>query len=391
MSASPSQTAMVLSGGGAYGAFSIGVMKALFAGRSPATAYEPLIADIFTGTSVGAFNAAMMVAQSHTALIDAAGALENVWLQYVADRPGRCGNGIFRLRGNVSEFLDTGCLARPATMAARIADDGLVIGRYVLERTLNFLASSAPLEERAMELVNIGAFVDSSPYAEMLNSLIREDDIRQSPKRLQIVATNWITGKARNFTNSDFHDGRGIRSIMASTAIPGVFPPERIGEDVYVDGGVVENTPLSSAINAGATNLHVIYLDPSPSVVRLRGEPYTIDTMLRVYFTMLATKLSEDIESARWINAGLDAIANYREEQAISDAAVRDFVRVASQLAGSGGKIYKRIVVHRYFPEKALGSDLGMLDFGLDPIARMIMEGERAALLHDCVVNQCVL
>ncbi len=59
----PVETALVLSGGGAYGAFAIGIMKALYAGASPATNYQPLKADIFTGTSVGAFNAAVMVGQ----------------------------------------------------------------------------------------------------------------------------------------------------------------------------------------------------------------------------------------------------------------------------------------------------------------------------------------
>ncbi|HEY6249475.1 MAG TPA: patatin-like phospholipase family protein [Candidatus Angelobacter sp.] len=390
MSAPASETAMVLSGGGAYGAFAVGIMKALFAGRSPATVYTPLAADIFTGTSVGAFNAAMMVAHGREDLLSAANALENVWLNLVADRPGRCGNGIFRVRGNLAEFIDASCLAQPATMVSRIADDSVALSRYVLERAANFLLSSAPLEERAMALVNVGSFVDSAPYAEMLNTVIHEDAIRDSPKHLRIVSTNWVTGEARSFNNSDFLDGRGIRSIMASTSIPGVFPPERIDEDLYVDGGVVENTPLGPAIDVGATNLHVVYLDPNPGVVRLRGEPYTVDTMLRVYLIMLATKLSEDIETARWINAGLDAIAAYREDQAASDSAIRDFIRVAGQFL-KAGKSYKRLTIHRYFPEKALGNDLGMLNFGIDPIARMITEGERVALLHDCAESNCVI
>lgn len=391
MNAPASETAVVLSGGGAYGAFAVGVMKTLFAGRSPATAYKPLAADIFTGTSVGSFNAAMMVAQGSEDPLRAAMDLENVWLEAVADRPGRCGNGIFRVRGNPADFTDTSCLRDPVTMAARLAGDSLVIGRYILERTANFLASSSPLEDRAMSLVDIGSLVDSAPYAEMLRTFIHEDDIRASPKRLRIISTNWITGKPQLFSNSDFYDGRGISSIMASTAIPGVFPPERIDGDLYVDGGVVQNTPLNPAIEIGATNLHVVYLDPRPSMVRLQGEAYTIDTMLRVYHIMLATKLNEDIETARWINAGLDAIDAYQEDQTVSDTSLRDFVRAAGQLLQANRAKYKRLIVHRYFPQASLGDNLGMLNFGLDPIARMIAEGERVALLHDCNESGCVL
>ena len=390
MIAPSSETAMVLSGGGAYGAFAVGVMKALFAGRSPATAYEPLSADIFTGTSVGAFNASMMVAHGGDSL-QAAMNLENIWLQMVANRPGRCGNGIFRVRGNPTDFINTNCLRDPATVASRLASDSLVIGNYILDRTANFLASSAPLEERAMALVNIGSFIDSGPYSDMLQTVVNEAAVRDSPRHLRVVSTNWITGEARIFSNSDFHDGRGLSSIMASTAIPGIFPLARIDGDVYVDGGVVQNTPLNPAIEIGATNLHVIYLDPKPSVVRLQGEPYTIDTMLRVYYIMLATKLNEDIETARWINAGLDAIAAYRQNPTISDTQLRDFVRAAGQLLGTDGSQYKRLIVHRYFPESSLGNDLGMLNFGFDPIAKMIVEGERAALLHDCAESGCVI
>jgi len=383
---------MVLSGGGAYGAFGVGVLKTLFAGRSPATDYSPIAPEIFTGTSVGAFNASLMTAQP-CGCLDAAMQLEDIWLNRVAERLGECGNAIFRIRGNVSDLFDTGCLRHPLTLATRFADDSIALGGYALARTANFLASSnEPLEDRIMALVNIGNFVDSTPYESLLRALIDEAQIRQSSRVLRVIATNWVRGKAQHFSNSDFHDGRGIRAVVASTAIPGVFPPVRIDHEIYVDGGVVENTPLSAAIEAGGENLHVIYLDPRPGVTRLRGEPNTIDTMLRVYYIMLATKISEDIESARWINAGLDALRNFREDQEVPDAALRNFTRVAGTLLKEGKKrIYKRLVIHRYFPETALGGNLGMLDFSIDAIANMIAEGERVALLHDCKHNGCVL
>jgi len=381
---------MVLSGGGAYGAFAIGVMKTLFAGRSPATAYEPLAAEILTGTSVGSFNAAMMAAPMGEDNLTAALRLENAWLELVADRPGRCGNGVFRLRGNPADLIDANCLREPATVTSRIASDTFTIGAYLLERSANFLASSAPLEDRAMALVNIGSFIDNAPFHDLLRTLINEDAIRQSPRRLKISVTNWITGKAQYFCNSDFDHGRGISAIMASAAIPGVFPPVRIGRDMYVDGGLVENTPLNPAIEMGATSIHVIYLDPNPSVVRLQGEPYTIDTMMRVYEIMLAAKISEDVETASWINAGLNAISAHQQGQTISDAKLRDFLRIAGQFLKTSQTQYKRLVIHRYFPAAALGGDLGMMNFGIDAIVRMIAEGERVALLHDCKESGCL-
>lgn len=389
MTAPAAEPALVLSGGGAYGAFGVGIMKTLFAGRSPATNYEPLAPNIYTGTSVGAFNAAVMATLGAEDPLQAALRLESIWLEQVAERPGRCGNGIFRLRGNPADLIDTGCLRAPTTLANRLANDGLAIGGYLLGRTANFLASSSSLEERALEFVNIGSFVDTGPYQELLHSLINEDAVRQSPRRIHITATDWVEGTARYFCNPDFREGRGIQAIMASTAIPGVFPPVRIDRDVYVDGGVVQNTPLNAAIQFGGTDLHVIYLDPNPSRIRLRADPNTMDTMLRVYFIMLATKISEDIETVRWINAGLDAIAHGSGE--LADGQLRDFIRVAGKLLAKDHPQYRRLTVHRYFPEQALGGDLGMLDFGIDSLTRMITEGERVALTHDCSQNGCIV
>src|SRR4030095_16417708 len=90
--------AVILSGGGANGAYEVGVMKALFAGLSPATNHEALAPDIFTGTSVGSYNAAFLVAQWDAYGPTAIANLERVWLDRLSDSAQRCGNGVFRIR-----------------------------------------------------------------------------------------------------------------------------------------------------------------------------------------------------------------------------------------------------------------------------------------------------
>ena len=57
MSEAARKHAIILSGGGGYGAYEVGVLKALLTGKSPTTGFEPLVPDIMTGTSVGAYNA----------------------------------------------------------------------------------------------------------------------------------------------------------------------------------------------------------------------------------------------------------------------------------------------------------------------------------------------
>ncbi len=387
----PVETALVLSGGGAYGAFAIGIMKALYAGASPATNYQPLKADIFTGTSVGAFNAAVMVDQKDEGGLDRVHSLEKVWLDLVAARPGKCGNGIFRVRCSPENYLNPSCLSQPAVTASRLASDGLALGTYLLGRSANFLASSADFSNRLVGLVNPSSFIDESPFRDLLHQVIDENRIRESPKCLRVVTTNWVTGEVVCFTNADFHDDQGAGILSASAAIPGFFPPVSIGKDLFVDGGVVENTPLSSAIQAGATELHVIYVDPQPRFIPVKAEPNAIDTFLRVYYLMLATKFNEDIETARWINNGIRALTEYQEGGAGSARDVKDLARVGKQILSDKGVGYKFMTIHRYFPRLVLGSQLDLLNFEFDRIVEMINEGERRALVHDCAESGCVI
>jgi len=53
-------------------------------------------------------------------------------------------------------------------------------------------------------------------------------------------------------------EGPAIDSILASAALPAVFPPVLVGERLLIDGGVVNNTPISTAIDSGATEVWVL-------------------------------------------------------------------------------------------------------------------------------------
>jgi NTE family protein len=53
-------------------------------------------------------------------------------------------------------------------------------------------------------------------------------------------------------------DGPALDAIAAAASIPGVFPPVRIGERRLIDGGVVNNTPISHAIELGAERVYIL-------------------------------------------------------------------------------------------------------------------------------------
>jgi len=70
---------------------------------------------------------------------------------------------------------------------------------------------------------------------------------------IHIVASDMLSGNEVLLSS-----GSVIEAVLASTAIPGVFPPVQIDERLLVDGGVANNTPISTAIKLGATRIIVL-------------------------------------------------------------------------------------------------------------------------------------
>src|SRR5262249_39992941 len=97
--------AVVLSGGGADGAYEVGVLKGLFSDQAKFLG-GPVDPEIFTGTSIGAFNAALLVSRWDRLGTASITDLERVWLERLAARPYFGGNGGYRFRLNPFEFLN---------------------------------------------------------------------------------------------------------------------------------------------------------------------------------------------------------------------------------------------------------------------------------------------
>jgi NTE family protein len=71
------------------------------------------------------------------------------------------------------------------------------------------------------------------------------------------------TGKLHYFRGSDAQTDRELRDfILASAAVPGVFPPVKIGEELYIDGGLVRNTPVEALEGERVDCLIAISMEP---------------------------------------------------------------------------------------------------------------------------------
>jgi NTE family protein len=89
---------------------------------------------------------------------------------------------------------------------------------------------------------------------------IEPDDLGAAKLPLHVVATNLSSGEKAVFST-----GSVVQTVLASSAIPGFFPPVSIGGELYVDGAVTANLDLDTAVALGAR--HIVAIDVSASVV----------------------------------------------------------------------------------------------------------------------------
>ena len=82
-----------------------------------------------------------------------------------------------------------------------------------------------------------------------------EDDFADTRIPLYVTATNFYTGRKHVFSK-----GRVSQAVLASTAIPGVFGPIEVDGERYLDGGVVANLDLETAVDLGAKEILAIDL-----------------------------------------------------------------------------------------------------------------------------------
>ena len=136
-----------------------------------------------------------------------------------------------------------------------------------------------------------------------------------------------------------------------------IFPPVEIGGKEFFYGGLVMKTPLSPAIDAGSTTIHLIQNDPKADSQPAGGSS-ALETLNRSVAIALEATLEKDLDNRKRMNAANGA---------------------------------PRVVVHRYRPKTMLGGNTGLLNFSRERIQEFIATGERDASQHDCAGSQCIL
>jgi NTE family protein len=384
---------VILSGGGASGAYEVGVLKGLFAGDSPATNYVPLMPDVFAGTSIGAYNASLLVAEIGNRGSGAIDYLEHIWLDVMPQDDATGHNFIARYRADPFDYFDPRfALRRPFQDSLQVADDLAFFAEDFFRRGLVFFQSSDDIETRVLKLFDLSILISNDPECRLIKETIDFQNIFQSDKALRIATTNWSTGELKIFGNHDLNETYGPNAILASTAIPGIFPQVEIDGEYYADGGVVMNTPLNLGIDAGADILHVIYLDPEVKAIPILPVRNAIDTFSRLFAIQFAATINRDIAVARQINEGLEVIERVARGGPLSERDTRPLVLAAKRLSTLNDySKYRKITIHRYQPRDTLRGVLGLLNFSRNKSIALLNRGIADAISHNCETSQCVL
>jgi NTE family protein len=91
------------------------------------------------------------------------------------------------------------------------------------------------------------ALLSNAKLGEMLTDILGDVDVSRASIPLAIVAADICTGE-----KVILRKGGVATAVMASTCIPGVFIPVQLDPHLLVDGGIVENVPLSALLDMGA-------------------------------------------------------------------------------------------------------------------------------------------
>jgi NTE family protein len=119
------------------------------------------------------------------------------------------------------------------------------------------------------------------PYARLEDAMVP----------LHIVTTELKSGRAMVLSS-----GSAVPALLASTAIPGVFPPVTIGRRTLVDGGIANHTPVAAAIELGASRIYVLPV----GYPWLNQEPTNaLGMALHALARFVEQKLDAEVESNR--------------------------------------------------------------------------------------------
>ncbi len=248
-SSNKSRVGLVLSGGGARGAYQAGVLKGIAEIAADAGISNPF--PIITGISAGAINAAFLASECGNVLA-AADRMALMWSELTADK-------VFK-----TDALSAG------RSGFKLLTDA-TIGALYKKKLAKSLLDTSPLRKLLEEKIDFAKIAENLAAGHL--------------DALSITGMNYSNSNSTAFVQADPSTEMWMRSrrkselakisashVMASAALPLFFPPIAVGDAYFGDGCLRNNAPLSPAIHLGADRLLVVSVRKPDSAPAHEGD-----------------------------------------------------------------------------------------------------------------------
>ncbi|MEZ4306519.1 MAG: patatin-like phospholipase family protein [Polyangiaceae bacterium] len=272
------KVALILSGGGARGAYEVGVLSYILDDFARLRKKPPKV-DILCGTSIGAINACYLAAHLAEPTFGVR-RLVNLWTEI-----------------NIDDVL--GFSVKQAWQLPRVLMGGgaEAVGLFdvtpmarLIEREIPWRAIARTLRHGHLSALSVSATEVSSGRTVIFMQTGPDGTLpTRAPPRTVIRGT--LIGPLH---------------ALASAAIPFLFPPVRIGTELFMDGGIRQNTPISPALRLGATHVFAVGLSREVRGLESGGEnappPSATLVLGKILNALLLDHVTHDLEVLTRVN-----------------------------------------------------------------------------------------
>ena len=359
---------LMLGGGGARGAYQAGVLRGI-ASRFPHLAFP-----ILTGISAGAVNTIHLAAHQGT-LMQAADDLIALWLALSPER--------------VYDVRPAPLLRNTFSWGRRLVSGGIGAGREPMRGMVN----TEPMRRYLNQVL------EPAPDGSLPG--IARNIERGALKAVALSATSYTTGQSVTWVEGcdlDLWQRPQRRTeaatltaehVMASSALPMLFPAVKVGHEWYGDGGIRLTAPLSPSLHLGASRILTI----STRYLRTRAEadtpltagyPPPAQVLGVLYNAVFLDLIDEDILRLRKVNHLLKHVPPAeREKMRIVDIFVlrpsRDLGKLAREFEPRLPGLFRYLTRGLGTTQTASPDIISLILFQVDYLKRLIEIGEEDA------------
>jgi NTE family protein len=341
------------------GAYEVGIVAGIMEVLDPAPGSDPIF-QIFAGTSVGAINATYLAANAAHA-DHGAERLAEVWESLRLEDHARVRPfGLARLPESLARFR---------SKSAEVTGSSLLDSRGIevlVRRTIDWAKLYDNIDRGRIDAVIVAALHVISGRTTMFTE--RAAHCHIEPMRDERKATSFERITADH--------------VLASAAIPLLFPTRRIGEHYYCDGGLRFNTPIAPAIRAGAERLVIVSVRHQRSQREVAaaeaadagkgGELSSVFLVGKLLNALLLDPVSYDLQVLERLNQVMEVL----EETLDAD----DLERIQRVWIKHRGAPYRRLKTLVFQPSRDLGRVAGefirksLKTTNLRPVAKYLIE-----------------